>query len=85
MVLSALIAGGIAGAARNITGWLENSLADGEISSYEWGQLASTIVQSLVLTLSGVYGLGLDATQAAGLSVLASVVISAVKKAGTKY
>ena len=74
----------IGGGIRNVAGWLEASLKDGEIQSYEWTKLVGTILEVGVLTLSAIYGLGLDITQATGVGVLGSFLLSAIKKAGTK-
>ena len=71
-----------AGGIRNIAGWLENSFKDGEIQGYEWGKLFGTILEIGVLTISAIYGLGLDVTQATGVGVLGSFILSAIKKAG---
>ncbi len=72
----------VAGGVRNIAGWLENSFKDGKIQGYEWGQLISTIIQVGILSFSAMYGLGLDVTQATGVGVLGSFILSAVKKIG---
>jgi hypothetical protein len=74
----------LGGAGRNILGWLQNSLANGQIDSYEWKKLISTILEVAVLSISAMYGIGLDVTQATGIGILGSFILSAVKKAGTK-
>ena len=74
----------LAAGLRNISGWMTSSFADVEIQAYEWGQLGKTIVEVVVLAVSAMYGLGMDATSASGLAVLGSYILSAVKKAGTK-
>ena len=74
----------IAGGIRNIAGWLETSLKDGKIDTYEIGKLFGTILEVGVISISVMYGLGLDAVQASGIGVLGSFIISAIKKAGTK-
>lgn len=74
----------IAGGIRNIAGWLENSLKDGEIQSYEWGRLLGTVIEVVIISISAMYGLGMDAAQASGIGILGSFILSAVKKAGTK-
>jgi hypothetical protein len=79
-VLYPIIAGGI----RNISGWLTASLEDGKIQGYEWGQLLKSVIEVAVIGFSAMYGLNLSPEQAAGLGILASMGISAVKKAGTK-
>jgi len=68
---------------RNIAGWLENSLKDGTINGYEWGQLGKTILEVAVISVAVMYGLNLDPVQASGVGLLGSIGISAVKKAGT--
>lgn len=73
----------IAGGIRNIAGWFEASLKDGKIQTYEWAQLGKTVVEVVVLAVSAMYGLGMDVTQASGLAVLGSIILGAVKKAGT--
>jgi len=74
----------IAGGIRNLAGWFENSLSDGKIQAYEWGELGKTVIEIVVLAVGAMWGLGMDATSASGLAVLGSYVLSAVKKAGTK-
>jgi hypothetical protein len=73
----------IAGGVRNIVGWLENSLKDGKISTYEWGELCATVLQVGMLTMSAFYGLNLTLQEASGVGILASFLISGIKKAGT--
>lgn len=74
----------LAGAGRNIFGWLEGALKDGTIDKFEWGQLAGTILEVAVLSFSVMYGLGLDVTAASGIGVLGSFILSGLKKVGTK-
>ena len=74
----------IAGGIRNLAGWLEVSLKDGSIQTYEWAQLGKTVVEVVVLAAGAMFGLGMDAAQASGLAVLGSYLIHAVGKAGTK-
>ena len=73
----------LAGGIRNIAGWFETSLKDGKIDTYEWGKLASTVIEVVVISLAAMLGLGLDAAQASGIGVLASYGLSALKKVGT--
>lgn len=73
-----------AGVLRSVAGWGENALQDGKISSFEWRQLLATVVQVSVISVAAVYGLELDVAQAAGISVLVSFVLSAVKKGLSK-
>lgn len=70
----------IAGGIRNIAGWLENSLKDGKIEGYEWGKLFGTILEVGVISISVMYGIGLDAVQASGIGILGSFLLSAIKK-----
>jgi hypothetical protein len=79
-----LLAIPLAGGVRSVAGWIEVSLKDGKIDKYEWGKLISTIIEVGIISISAMYGLGTDATQSAGIGVLASFILSAVKKAGTK-
>lgn len=72
----------IAGGIRNISGWAEASLKDGKIDRYEWGKLFGTIIEVGVISLSLMYGLGLDATSASGIGVLGSFLLSGLKKIG---
>ena len=65
-----------AGLFRSIAGWLENAAEDGVISSFEWTLLGATIFRVVVLSVSAVYGLGLDIPSAAGLAVGIDFVLS---------
>jgi hypothetical protein len=69
---------------RNVAGWFENSMKDGSVSSYEWGQLGSTVLRFCVISAGFVLGLNLDPAMAAGATVLADIGISTVKKIGTQ-
>lgn len=73
----------VAGGVRNIAGWLEASLKDGKIDTYEWGKLLGTVIEVVVLSFSAMYGLGMDAASASGLGILGSYILSGIKKAGT--
>jgi hypothetical protein len=70
----------VAGGIRNLAGWLENSLKDGKIDSYEIGKLFGTILEVGVISISVMYGIGLDAVQASGIGILGSFLLSAIKK-----
>jgi len=75
-ILAPVIAGGL----RNVIGYVENALKDGKMSSYEWGQLGKTVVENVTLAVSAMFGLGMAPVQAAGLAVMGSYLLSAVKK-----
>ena len=48
---------------RSIAGWIENAFEDGKVSSFEWGQLGSTILRVGIMGLGLFFGLdafGLD-------------------------
>jgi len=79
-----LIAIPLAGGVRNLAGWIESSLKDGKIDKYEWSQLLSTVIEVAVISVAAMFGLNTDATQSAGIGVLGSFLLSAVRKAGTK-
>lgn len=74
----------VGGVIRNLSGWIENALQDGQITSYEFRQLIATTIQVCVIAYASMYGIGLDAISATGIGILGSLGISAVKKAGTK-
>ena len=71
-----------AGVLRNVAGWLEDSLKDGEIQSYEWMKLLSTTIQVVVLALSVHFGLGADLLTSSGIGILGSVGISTIRRIG---
>jgi hypothetical protein len=72
----------LAGGIRNLAGWFEASLKDGKIDTYEWGKLGSTVLEVVVISVAAMFGLGLDATQASGIGVLGSILLSNLKKIG---
>jgi len=74
----------IAGAARNVIGYVENCLKDGKMDAYEWGQLGKTVVENAAIAVSAMFGLGMDVAQASGLAVLISYGLSALKKKASK-
>lgn len=74
----------VAGAIRNVAGWLESSLKDGKVSAYEWGQLGSSMLQVVVISVAAYFGLGADIMTASGLGVLGSIGISTLKKVGNE-
>ena len=74
---------------RGVAGWLENSLADGAISTFEWKQLASTVFRVGTLTVFayfGVNGFGLnvDAVSVAFGATVVDFIISKLNKAKKK-
>ena len=71
----------LAGVVRNAAGWLENSLKDGKVSSYEWGQLLATTLQVAIIAYSAIL-IGADPLVGAGAGVLGSMAISTAKKVG---
>lgn len=44
-------------AARGIAGWLENALADKQITKFEWAKLGETVVRIGVIGLAMYFGL----------------------------
>ena len=42
---------------RSVTGWLENSLEDKQIDTYEWSKLLSTVLRVGVIEVGLYYGL----------------------------
>ena len=78
----AILAPVIAGVVRNVAGWVENALADGKITSYEWGQLLSTTLQVAIIGYAAVM-MGMDPMVGAGAGILGSMAISTAKKVGT--
>ena len=69
---------------RNVGGWLENSLKDGAIDKYEWGQLGATILRVTIITVALAYGFNLDALAAAGSALAADFIISKFDKLAVK-
>ena len=72
----------VAGGARSFFGYLTNALKDGKLDKYEIGKLFGTIIEVGLMSVALMYGLNMDASSAAGIGVLASFLISGVKKAG---
>ena len=70
----------IAGLIRNLSGWIESSLKDGEVSVYEWTQLGATVVKTVVLSIGLMYGLNMDPLMASAATVAFQVGISEVKR-----
>ena len=71
----------LAGVVRNFAGWISNSLKDGQISSYEWGQLLATTIEVALIGYSSML-VGLDPISSAGAGILGSMAISTIKKVG---
>jgi len=78
-VIPTVIVGAVTGLLRNVAGWAENALEDGEVSDYEWGQLGATVVKTIILTASLHYGLGLDNLASAAGAVALDFIIRALK------
>lgn len=72
-----------AGLLRNVGGWLQTSLEDNKIQSYEWAMLGKTMIEVVVLAVAAHFGLGTDLLQSSGLAVLGSLGISTAKKIGS--
>ena len=70
----------VAAALRSIAGWLENSLRDGKIEKYEWGQLGATILRVGAIGLALYFGFNLDGLESGGIAIAVDFVLSAVKK-----
>jgi len=73
------------GILRSVGGWLENSLADGHIDSFEWAKLGETIVRVGIIaagTYYGLNGLGIDINSigAGAGAVVLDFILSALKK-----
>ena len=64
---------------RNVCGWAENSLKDGKISTYEWGQLGSTIFRVGIIGFGLHLGFDLSGLEAGGGAVVADFIIAALK------
>jgi hypothetical protein len=73
----------IAGVLRNAAGWVENSLKDGKVNAYEWGQLFATTVQVALIGFAAI-AMGADPLVGAGAGILGSMAISTAKKVGTQ-
>ena len=56
--------------ARNLFGWLENSLQDQKISKYEWLQLGETTFRIVALSIAVAYGFNLDILSASSISAV---------------
>lgn len=54
-----------AGLLRNVAGWIENAWKDGEVESYEWKQLAGTMVKYFAAISLLMFGLPLGESIAA--------------------
>lgn len=73
------------GILRSVGGWLENSLADGIITSFEWAKLGETVVRVGIIATGTYYGLnsfGLDISVlgASAGAVVLDFILAAVKK-----
>jgi len=79
VLITALTSAG-AGILRNIAGWLENAMADNQITAYEWGSLGATVFRVGVIGIGAAYGLGLEPVAAAGSAVVLDFILHAFKK-----
>lgn len=74
-----------AGILRSVGGWIENSMKDGIIDSFEWAKLGETIVRVGIIAAGAYYGLnsvGIDVSilgASAGTIVL-DFIIAALRK-----
>ena len=80
MVWETIGASIVAGLGRSVFGWAENSFKDGNVSGYEWGMLASTILQVGVIAVATSLSLGTGAVESAAIGTLSSFVLSALKR-----
>ncbi len=73
-------------ALRSVAGWLENSLKDGVISSFEWAKLGETVVRIGVIGLGIYFGLGqvlgvdINLIGASTGAVVLDFILAAIKK-----
>ena len=84
-VKNPVVVGAITIGARNVYGWLKNSIADGKITDYEWRQLAETIFRVGGLAAFLYFGIGvvvpgITPESATALSALIDVLKSEFKK-----
>ncbi len=70
----------LAATLRNIAGWIENSLQDGKIQSYEWGLLGATILRVGVLGLALYYGFNLGAVESGSLAVASDFILKRLER-----
>ena len=75
-----------AGLVRSLVGWVKGSLADGEISEFEWRQLGETIVRVGFLGVVIAYFPGLDLSmfEASVAAIGGDIVLQAVKQINKK-
>jgi len=69
---------------RSVAGWLENSLKDGVINTFEWAQLGETIVRVGIIggaAFFGLNGLGIDvsALGASAGAIVFDFILKAIK------
>ena len=69
---------------RAIFGWLENAMKDGYIDLPEWEKLGETIIRMGIPIVALVWGLKVPVEIAAGIVVLADIVISKIYSAVKK-
>lgn len=76
MVIATILAL-VAGLIRNVAGFLENALRDGVITTYEWKQLAGTVV-AYIGTIN-VLAIGLDPETAVVVALVLDLVRTTLK------
>ena len=57
-----------AAALRNVAGWAENAFEDGQVSRYEWSQLATTVLRVGVTSVGLSYGMDIELPASAGIA-----------------
>ena len=70
------------GVARSVFGWAENALGDGKISTFEWGQLGSTVLRTSLLTtalffsINGIFGTDISVLAAGAGTFVSDFIVS---------
>jgi len=65
---------------RNLTGWVKNSLADGELQEYEIRELLISTLSVGTLFVVSYYGFGLDEFVSAGAAYIGDMLYSQLKR-----
>ncbi len=71
---------------RGVAGWLENSLKDNQITSFEWAKLGETVVRigvigaGLYFGMDQLLGIDISALGASAGAVVLDFILSAIKK-----
>ncbi len=60
---------------RSVGGWLENSLKDGKIDSFEWAKLGETFVRVGVIAVTAYYGFTLAGVNMSIIATSAGAVV----------